>query len=376
MQRSEKILHRIDRGGRGLEIGPSYGPIASKRAGFRVDILDHLDRDGLMRKYRPFGVDVDQIEPVDYVWNGEPYAELIGKTKYYDWIIASHLIEHTPDLIGFLHNCDCILKDTGALSLAIPDARYCFDHFRPLTGLSKIIDAHLNRHTIHTAGSVAEHILNHVSCGGRVSWDAGTSGAFAFSHSLEEARGAIGEVMQHQAYLDVHAWCFTPHSFRLILRDLFDLGFVPFRELAFFPTEGCEFFVTLGREGDGPAMDRQELLERAHAERCVERRGAVISHWKSRDQPCSEVPEPLPPEVADTIPPGPHFDAVLLPRPAVPLRYRAVDRINGALKATLGPVHPVLRSSLVHGWRLLRSIRSSLHPIGHGSRLVETIPER
>jgi hypothetical protein len=337
MQRSEKILHRIDRGGRGLEIGPSYGPIAPKRAGFRVDILDHLDRDGLIRKYQPFGVDVDQIEPVDYVWNGEPYAELIGKTKYYDWIIASHLIEHTPDLIGFLHNCDRILKETGALSLAIPDARYCFDHFRPLTGLSKIMDAHLNRHAIHTAGSVAEHILNHVSCGGRVAWDAETSGPFAFSHSLEEARGAIGEVTQYNRYLDVHAWCFTPHSFRLILSDLFDLGFVPFRELAFFPTEGCEFFVTLGRGGDGPAMDRQELLARAHAERC----GATISHWKSHDQPS---------------PSGPHFDAVLLGPPAVPLRYRAVDRLNGALKATLGPVHPVLRSSLVHGWRLLRSV--------------------
>ena len=192
MQRSEKVLHRIDSRGRGLEIGPSYGPIAPKRSGFHVDILDHLDRDALMRKYQnaPW-VDVDQIEPVDYIWNGEPYAELIGKTKCYDWIIASHLIEHTPDLIGFLNDCDSVLKDTGVLSLVIPDARYCFDHFRPLTGLSKIIDAHLNRQRIHTAGTFAENFLNIVTRGGQIAWDAKTSGPFAFFHSPDQARARL-----------------------------------------------------------------------------------------------------------------------------------------------------------------------------------------
>jgi hypothetical protein len=376
MQRNEKILHRIDPGGRGLEIGPCYGPVAPKRAGFHVDILDHLDRDGLIRKYQQLGQVVDQIEPVDYVWNGEPYAELIGKTKYYDWIIASHVIEHTPDLIGFLNDCDRILKDTGALSLAIPDARYCFDHFRPLTGLSKIIDAHLNRHTIHTAGTVAEYLLNVVSCGGRIAWDAETSGPFAFCHSLEQARGTIEEVMQRQAYIDVHAWCFTPHSFRLILRDLFDLGFVPFREIAFFPTQGCEFFVTLGRQGDCPVIDRQEILERAHAERCAERRSTVVSHWGVRERSYPMGCEPSPPEAAETSPSPPRFDTALLPPAAVPLRYRVADLINDAFKTTLGPIHPVLRSSIVRCWRFLRSIRSSLLPTGHGSELAETIPER
>jgi SAM-dependent methyltransferase len=266
MRRDEKILHRIDRRGRGLEIGASYNPIAPKRAGFHVDVLDHMDRDALVRKYTGHGVDLDRIEPVDYVWNGEPYADLIGKTKYYDWIIASHVIEHTPNLIGFLNDCDRILKDTGALSLAIPDARYCFDHFRPLTGLSKIIDAHLNRHTINTPGTVAEYFLNVVSRAGRIAWDARTSGRFTFVHSLDETRSFLKEVMERGSYLDLHAWCFTPHSFRLILRDLFDLGLVPFKELAFFPTEGCEFFVTLGRAGKGPEMDRMKMLELVRAE--------------------------------------------------------------------------------------------------------------
>ena len=277
MQRSEKVLHRIDSRGRGMEIGPSYGPIAPKRSGFHVDILDHLDRDAPMRKYQNApGVNMDQIEPVDYIWNGEPYAELIGEMKCYDWIIASHLIEHTPDLIGFLNDCDSVLNDTGVLSLVIPDARYCFDHFRPLTGLSKIIDAHLNRQgftppeqspSTSSISSPAEDRLP------------GTPRPRGHSRSPTHRTkpGALEAFMQQHAYLDLHAWCFTPHSFRLILSDLFDLGLVPFRELAFFPTEGCEFFVTLGREGKGPAMDRQQMLERAHAERCCEAPNSGLS---------------------------------------------------------------------------------------------------
>ena len=40
------------------------------------------------------------------------------------------MIEHTPDLIAFLADCDAVLKDTGVLSLVIPDKRYSFDRFR------------------------------------------------------------------------------------------------------------------------------------------------------------------------------------------------------------------------------------------------------
>lgn len=282
MHRSEKVLSRIDPHGIGLEIGPSYGPIAPKRSGYRVEILDHLEREALIEKYRAApGVDVGQIEPVDYVWNGEPYAELIGKTKHYDWIIASHLVEHTPDLIGFLQDCDSVLKDTGVLSLVIPDARFCFDHFRPLTGLSRIIDAHLNRQKIHSPGTIAEFLLNFAVRDGRLSWDSETSDPFTFLNTSGQARKAYEEAIENPAYVDLHSWCFTPHWFRLILSDLHDLGLVPFQEMAFFPTERFEFYVTLGRFGAGPGMDRREMLERARSELCGHVDSPVTSNSRS-----------------------------------------------------------------------------------------------
>src|SRR5690606_33473322 len=121
------LLSMLDRDGRGLEIGPSHNPVAPKREGFRVEVVDHADRATLVGKYRGHGVDVDLIEDVDFVWSGESYAELTGKSSHYDWIIASHVIEHVPDLVGFVKACAEVLHDGGVLALAVPDKRFCFD---------------------------------------------------------------------------------------------------------------------------------------------------------------------------------------------------------------------------------------------------------
>ncbi len=157
--REEKILSAIDKRLPGLEIGPSHRPVAPKKSGFNVKILDHLDTAGLRDKYRSHGVDVEAIEEVDYVWSGESLSTLVDDRKF-DWIIASHVIEHTPDLIGFLNECEKILSDTGVLSLAVPDKRYCFDHFRETTSLSRVVDANFLKLTNHTPGTAADYYLN------------------------------------------------------------------------------------------------------------------------------------------------------------------------------------------------------------------------
>ncbi len=266
MNRSDKVLKNINKDGFGLEIGSSHNPLAPKKEGYKVHILDHMSKEELIAKYRDHSVKLENIEEVDYVWRGESYADLTGKSKYYDWIIASHIIEHTPDLIGFLKDCDSILKNTGVLSLVVPDKRFCFDYYRPVTGISRIIDSHFQNNRIHTAGSVAEYFLNVVSLDGNISWDSSSTGKHNLIHSLENAIQGISSVVNENEYLDVHAWCFVPHSFRLLIHDLYYLGFISFQEVDFYPTEGSEFFITLGRNGQGIVNNRLELLEIIKAE--------------------------------------------------------------------------------------------------------------
>lgn len=261
MNRYEKILRHISKAGYGVEVGPSHNPAAAKKDGYQVDIIDHMSRDELLVKYRGHGVDLEQIEEVDFVWQGQSYLELTGKAKYYDWIIASHVIEHTPDLIRFLNDCDAILKDDGVISLVIPDKRYCFDFYRPITGISRIIDSHLQKSQNHSPGTVAESFLNTVSQSGKIAWDSSMAGQYSLFHSVAQAKEAMQSVVDSDTYLDMHAWCFVPHSFRLMIHDLFALGLISLQEVDFFPTDGCEFYVTLGRGGNGPNKSRMQLLE-------------------------------------------------------------------------------------------------------------------
>jgi len=176
-------------------------------------VLDHCDKNALIEKYRPHGINVENIEEVDFVWDGRPYAELVGRRHAYDWIIGSHVLEHTTDLVGFLNDCDSLLKKEGVLSLAVPDKRYCFDHFRPLSSIGRVIDAARNPQKIHSAGTVAEYFLSVVSRGGRIAWDTSGKGEFEFVHSFEQAKQAIRNVSERGYYLDVHEWYFTQLRF-------------------------------------------------------------------------------------------------------------------------------------------------------------------
>jgi len=269
MTREEIILQHIDKDGQGLEIGAGHLPLAPRRKGYRVHVLDHLNKNDLIEKYRPHGVDLSQIEEVDFVWDGRSYPEIIGRTNAYDWIIGSHVVEHTTDLIGFLNDCDSLLKEDGVLSLAVPDKRYCFDRFRPLTGIGRVIDTARNPEKIHSAGTVAEYFLSVVSRGGRIAWDTSEKGEFKFVHSCEEAKQAIRDVSERGYYLDVHEWCFTPTSFRLMMRDLFELGFIQLKELAFHPPQGSEFYIALSRQGRLPEGTRLELFGQILREQSV-----------------------------------------------------------------------------------------------------------
>ena len=271
MDRKDILLSMLDRDGLGLEIGPSHNPVAPKREGFRVEVVDHADRAALVEKYRGHGVDLDRIEDVDFVWNGTSYVELTGKAKHYDWIIASHVIEHVPDMIGFIKGCDDVMRDGGVLSLAVPDKRFCFDRFRVLTGIASLVDAHLEGRRNHSPGRVADYFLNVVSLAGRIAWspsDASGAGvdSFAFVHGLADAKSGVQSMLEGDPYLDIHAWCFTQSSFRLLVEDLYQLGLSPLREAGFHATGGGEFFVALSRDGGGPGIERGELLRQVDAE--------------------------------------------------------------------------------------------------------------
>ena len=255
LERRALMTSALDLEGLGLEIGPSHRPLLPKHEGFNVRTADHLDQAGLIAKYdgiRP----TEGIEEVDYVLSGSRLVTTIDDK--FDYIIASHVIEHTVCLISFLQDCGKLLKPGGKLSLAVPDRRFCFDFFRERSTITRLIERYDAGPEVHSRGAVIDYHLNVVSKAGKVSWWKGADGAFADVHGLAEANEQ-GKVAADGQYVDVHNWIFTPNHLRLLLSDLYDLGLVTLREDAFVSTRGPEFFLTLSESGPGPTETRNEL---------------------------------------------------------------------------------------------------------------------
>lgn len=246
MDRRQMIIKDLNLNGKGLEIGPSHNPCVKKSDGYDVEIIDHLDREGLREKYKNHGVNIDNIEEVDYIWQGGSYLELTKKREYYDYIIASHLIEHTTDLISFFQDCTEMLKPDGKIALAIPDKRYCFDHFRTITDIGKVIDDYFQERKNHSVGSVAEYYMDIVRRNADIAWlNGGTDDKFEFFHTVKDAMNGIDGVVKKGEYHDIHEYRFIPESFYLLMEDLRSLGFINLEITSISKTIGHEFFVTL-----------------------------------------------------------------------------------------------------------------------------------
>jgi predicted SAM-dependent methyltransferase len=250
LSRHEKVMVGLKRDGLGLEIGPSYNPIAPKRQGYNVHILDYLDQKALRDKYADHSQYGVNIEDVDFVWQGQPLSDLIGKTGVYDWIIASHVIEHVPDLITFLQQCEALLKPEGRLSLVVPDKRYCFDHFNPYSSSGEFLDAYEEKRSRPSVGKVFDHFANACKRGGKIAWSSAETGPFELIHSTEQARSLWNQARSTDTYIDTHCWRFTPESFRLVLADFTRLELVGLEVVKEFSTVGCEFYVALGKTDD------------------------------------------------------------------------------------------------------------------------------
>lgn len=265
MNRLDKALHLVNREGFGLEIGPSLDPIVPKKKGFNVETVDHATAEELRKKYRDLPDRIVNIEEVDYVWQGEPLTELIGKQGIYDYIIASHVIEHVPDFVSFLIQCEMLLKPDGVLSLIVPDKRYCFDYFRWPSSTGDVLQAYTDKRVRHSPGAVFDHFSNMVRMDGFHVWAEETKiGKFSFINSMEDARQLWKLAQINDDYIDIHSWRFTPLSFKLILHDLNMLELTQLSEKCRFATTGCEFYVTLGKSAASkPKVDRLQLATEA-----------------------------------------------------------------------------------------------------------------
>lgn len=60
--------------------------------------------------------------------------------KSYDFLIASHCLEHCANPLKVMHEWLRVIKNKGAILLVLPDKRYTFDHKREVTSFNHLLD--------------------------------------------------------------------------------------------------------------------------------------------------------------------------------------------------------------------------------------------
>jgi hypothetical protein len=274
MGRKEKILGRITKNQLGIEIGPWFNPIAPKREGFNCLSLDLYNSETLMsRALADPGVPPNLpplIEPVDIVGSSVDIGELSqahGCKGRVDYIVSSHNLEHIPDPIRFLQGCCETLKLGGIVSLAIPDKRACFDHFRPHSSLGDWLEAYFENRSKPTLKQVFEsHQLGALYEGSGAFHIGIDSSKITPTNNIRlglefwENQLSLGD----KQYNDAHCWALTPALLELFMLDLGMLGLVQLSAQEISGPDGCEFYAVLRNMGADwkPYFTETEYLSR------------------------------------------------------------------------------------------------------------------
>jgi len=277
MDRREHLTRFLTPQQLGIEIGPYWNPLVPKRLGFNCVILDVFDAAELRRLAADdpnIAKDtLAHIEEVDLVGTCTNMAELVAK-KYslgsFDYIVSSHNMEHMPDPITFLQECQKVLKPNGILSIAVPDRRTCFDYFRPHSTLMDWLEAYFEKRDRPTAAQLFRQNSLH----SRLFRNGQEIGSFTLEdnpaqirplQSLKQAFDAwkAYEANPDTVYRDVHCWAFTPSSLELILRDLGFLGLIHMEIQQVTATYGNEFFLRLRNldASSTPAVSTTDFYE-------------------------------------------------------------------------------------------------------------------
>jgi SAM-dependent methyltransferase len=286
MDRLTILLRGLDRTQRGLEVAPWHAPLAPKAAGWNVQVLDVFDHPTLLDRAAADPLvtpeAVRRIEPVDFVGSACDIAEIVPLEAHggFDYILSSHNFEHLPDPLKFLQGAARLLRPGGVLAMAIPDARGCFDYYRPSTVMGDWIEAHREGRARPSPRQVFE---TEARRSGVPNGAQGCAGAFRQSTLAREIEigGDLGAALADwpdrcdEDYRDAHCSVMTPASLELLLTEAQALSLIELEIEEIRAGEGVEFYVRLRRPLAARAplsaatlnRRRTELARRALVER-------------------------------------------------------------------------------------------------------------
>lgn len=238
-KRANSLKDRIDfiklisKGKKVLEIGPFCNPLLS---GENVFYFDILDKTGLIRKAKSDGFPQNPANCPTIHFVSE-HGDLSVIDEKFDIVLSSHCIEHQVNLVKHLNDVAHLLNPAGYYFLLAPDKRYCFDHYMSLSNLGQIIESHIENKILHSLRSFIEcrALTTHNDAEKHWKGDHGNP-LPSLKEKIENAIVEHKKASILKEYVDLHAWYFTPNSFKSIIEGLHLASYIQFTVARIYPT--------------------------------------------------------------------------------------------------------------------------------------------
>lgn len=243
----------------GAEIGALDKPLVERNDG-QVFYVDHCDTESLKARWSSDpAVNVEKLH-VDAVWGQKSLREALDSAQAFatrqtglDYVVASHVIEHVPDLVSWLREIRASLAPEGSVRLAVPDRRFTFDYLRQTSTLTDVLDAFVRKRRTPSGSRVLDFALHLADVDCAAAWRGEvTRDNVVPKYTVDTAIGLADDAEQNGTYHDVHCWVFTPTSFAELMLSLGECGHLEFRCDWLVPTalNTFEFFVSIKPERD------------------------------------------------------------------------------------------------------------------------------
>jgi Methyltransferase domain len=261
LDRNEVMLKGVAATAHCLEVAPFHRPSLTKNR-FKVDYTDYATTDELRQKVPVHeGFSPDEVCQVDYIWTpGRPLRECIPAGFTYDFALASHVMEHVPNPLGWVQQILDVMKTGATLQLALPDYRGCFDVFRSLTTFPEMLEWWAMEASMPTVSQLFDAISRNVAIpGGPSVRPFGEQPNIADFKRFYSDESALHFALMHfnnGTYMDTHCSVFSPESMVDVFSTAARLGLLNV-EISQPELGWREFFVKLTKRGE-PKIRRSD----------------------------------------------------------------------------------------------------------------------
>ncbi len=262
------LLAPLNMEGTGLEVAPYFNP-AIDADKYDVRYTDYISTKEILSKAKDNpGAVGKKIPHINFVWKpGKALSECVNENIKFDYALASHVIEHVPNTIGWLNHILETMKNGALLALAVPDRRRTMDYYRRETTLAELIGNWVNNPAIPTPTQVFDFLSqsfydNRTEENNFQMLDVKNIPFEKIDrhYSDEQALSFAAMTYNDNHYLDVHCTVWTPDTFVEVFNRVVDLDIMNVKlSTPIVAHDRDEFIIHMEKLGE-PRLKRHDMF--------------------------------------------------------------------------------------------------------------------